>query len=230
MARVLFVEDDFSLRLSLAASLRGAGHEVAAVASAEEAREAASRAAPEVAILDWNLPGESGVSLLRAWRAAGAGFPVIVVTARDAVGDRVEGLDAGANDYIVKPFATEELLARVRVQLRARAAAAEPEALRTVALSSGARVDLARETVERGGRTARLTTQEALLLAYLAARPGRAVSRAELLKEVWGFRTGAVETRAVDNTVLRLRAKIEADPASPRHVLTVHGTGYRFEP
>lgn len=221
-ARVLLVEDTFALRLAVAAALRNAGHDVTAVGSAEEARVEVERLAPALVILDWMLPGEQGIDLLRAWRAANLRFPVILLTARDAVPDRVAGLVSGANDYLVKPFATEELLARVTVQLRDRATGG-----RIVLFDR--EVDLARERVLRDGEEIALTTQEARCLAYLAERAGRSVDREDLLRDVWGYRGGVV-TRSVDNTVLRLRAKIEADPARPRHVLTVQGTGYRFEP
>jgi DNA-binding response OmpR family regulator len=219
---VLLVEDTFALRLALAASLRAAGYDVVAVGSAEEAREAAEANPPAVVVLDWMLPGEQGIDLLRAWRAMGRRFPVILLTARDAVPDRVTGLGAGASDYVVKPFATEELLARVAVQLRDRVTGTGRLAL------SDREVDFAREVVIRGAEEQTLTTQEARCLAYLAERAGRNVDREDLLRDVWGYRGGVV-TRSVDNTILRLRAKIEADPARPRHVITVQGVGYRFE-
>lgn len=221
--RILLVEDTFALRIAVAAALRNAGYDVTAVGSAEEARDEAERAPPAVVVLDWMLPGEQGIDLLKAWRAAGQRFPVVLLTARDAVPDRVAGLGAGANDYVVKPFATEELLARVAVQLRDRATPSGRLRL------SDREVDLAREVVIRGAEEVPLTTQEARCLGYLAERAGRNVDREDLLRDVWGYRGGVV-TRSVDNTILRLRAKIEPDPARPRHVITVQGTGYRFEP
>lgn len=223
-ARILLVEDTFALRVGLLAALRGAGHDVVGVGSAEEARDEVARALPALVVLDWMLPGEQGIELLRSWRAAGLRFPVLLLTARDAVADRVDGLSSGANDYVVKPFATEELLARVAVQLRDRA----PLDTKRLRLSDR-EVDLAREVVHHAGQEVPLTTQEARCLAYLAERPGRNVEREDLLRDVWGYRGGVV-TRSVDNTVLRLRAKIEPDPARPRHVVTVQGVGYRFEP
>ncbi|MES2641284.1 MAG: response regulator transcription factor [Myxococcota bacterium] len=222
--RLLLVEDTFALRIAVSASLRAAGYDVTAVGSAEEARVEAERLPPAIVVLDWMLPGEQGIDLLRGWRAAGLRFPIVLLTARDAVPDRVAGLSAGANDYLVKPFATEELLARVAVQLRDRVA---PTSARL--RLSDREVDLARELVFHGKNEIALTTQEARCLAYLAERAGRNVDREDLLRDVWGYRGGVV-TRSVDNTVLRLRAKIEPDPARPRHVLTVQGVGYRFEP
>lgn len=230
-ASVLFVEDDFTLRLALSASLRHAGFELTACASAEEAAEHVRGSEPQLVVLDWNLPGTSGLELLQSWRAAGKAFPVIMLTARDDVSDRVAGLEAGANDYLVKPFATEELLARMRVQLRqAHTRQRQAHAPEPALELSGCTVDLARQVVDRGdGKQSKLTSQEKDLLAYLRARPGTVVSRDDLQREVWGYR-GTVRTRAVDNTVLRLRGKVETDPATPRHIITVHGEGYRFEP
>ena len=226
MTRLLVVEDDFALRLSLTALLEAEGFTVAAVASAEEARRVADAATPDLVILDWSLPGEPGVDLLRAWRGAGRSTPVIMLTARDAVADRVDGLSSGADDYLVKPFATEELVARIRVQLRRGDAGPVAELLRV-----GERtVDLAAAVVAGpDGRRDSLTRQEAQTLAYLAARRGRAVPREELLREVWGYRNTAVRTRAIDNAIYRLRSKLEEDPAAPRHLVTVRGVGYRLE-
>jgi len=225
-SRLLVVEDHFPLRLSLKAALTAAGFQVEAVGSAEEAAQAAATEAPEVVILDWNLPGQSGLDLLKDWRARGCRWPVILLTARDAIVDRVDGLEGGANDYLVKPFANEELVARINVQLRTLEAASRPGGGMDL---SGIRIDLARRSVERDGESTHLTTKEAELLSYLSQRPSVIVERDELLREVWGYRA-SVQTRSADNTVLRLRAKIERDPSRPRHLHTVHGVGYRFEP
>ena len=223
-AHILLVEDHLPLRLSLSASLRKAGYRVTAAPTAEDADALLAADAPDLVVLDWMLPVRSGLDLLATWRERSIAVPVIVLTARDAVGDRVRGLRTGANDYLVKPFATEELLARIEVQLRSSGGG--DRSLRLGACI----VHLGRREVRRGEAVVEtLTTREAELLGWLAARPGKAVSRDDLLREVWGYR-GATASRTVDNTVLRLRAKIEADPARPRHVLTVHGTGYRFEP
>ncbi len=225
-SRVLLVEDDFSLRLSLAETLKTEGYAITAVASAEEAEQSVGATWPDVAILDWNLPGKSGLELLRQWRAEKKMFPVIFLSGRASVSERVEGLRAGASDYMSKPFAAEELMARVEVQLRDHTMT-PPRGMLSFA---EAEIDLDREEVRRpDGQTRQLTSQEAQLMSYFATHPRRVIPRAELLREVWGFKR-VVRTRAVDNTVLRLRAKIESDPSHPRHVITVHGTGYRFEP
>lgn len=222
---ILLVEDDLSLRLAVGASLRADGHEVVPLSTAEEASAlVASGRSPELVVLDWTLPGQSGLDLLLGWRRQGLVFPVLLLTARDAVTDRVLGLDSGADDYLVKPFATEELLARVRAGLRRK------KPVREVLSLAACTIDLVRGTVVRldGGSEA-LTTKELELLSYLAARPGAVVDREELHRDVWGQRAGLL-TRSADHTVARLRAKIEDDPAAPRHVLTVHGRGYRFVP
>ena len=221
MAKVLLVEDTFALRLSVAANLRGAGFDVVAVGSAEEADQVRDDGI-DVVVLDWMLPGRSGLDLLRQWRSEGIRTPVILLTARDAISDRVEGLDGGADDYLVKPFATEELVARLRVQLRR-----SPPAGGETWLGSR-RLDLDRELVSGPDGEVRLTTREAELLRYLLARVGQTVPREQLQADVWGY-AESVLTRAVDNTVRRLRPKIEDDPAQPRHLLTVHGSGYRLE-
>jgi DNA-binding response OmpR family regulator len=223
MHHVLLVEDDFALRLGLTASLKAAGYKVTAVGSAEEAEAAVDDATPALILLDWNLPGQSGVERLRRWRADGMLAPVILLTARDALADRVEGLDAGADDYLVKPFATEELLARLRARLRARPAPTND------ALRLGAhQIDLGRQRVQRDGEVTALSAQEVAILRLLIAGAGQVVSREDLLREVWGWRA-AGQTRSVDNAVVRLRAKLEDDPRHPRHLLTVRGVGYRLE-
>jgi DNA-binding response OmpR family regulator len=227
--QLLLVEDNFPLRLSLATFLKARGYHVTAVGSAEEGELAADQQAPDIVLLDWNLPGQAGLDLLKSWRASGRRWPVIMLTARDAVADRVEGLTSGANDYIVKPFANEELLARVQVQLRDRALApAAPPARPDELALDTCTVDLGREIVRRDGEETQLTTREAALLRYLVEHAGENVPREDLLREVWGWRARTA-TRALDNAVLRLRQKIEADPGQPRHVITVYGKGYRFE-
>jgi DNA-binding response OmpR family regulator len=221
---ILLVEGDLALRLAVGASLRADGHEVVPLSTAEEALAMVqSGPVPELVVLDWTLPGMSGLDLLAAWRRQGLAFPVLMLTARDAVSERVRGLDAGADDYLVKPFATEELLARVRARLRRSDGG-------SVLRLSACVVDLVRGVVQREGAPEEvLTTKELELLRYLAARPGQVVDREELHRQVWGHRAGLL-SRSADHTIVRLRSKIEPDPTSPRHVLTVHGKGYRFEP
>jgi DNA-binding response OmpR family regulator len=221
--KVLYVEDELTTRLLVVEALKQGGYDVTAVASAEEAHQQLSENPPDLVVLDWLLPGESGLELLKRWRAQDVTIPVVLLSGQDTVEHRVEGLEAGANDYMIKPFATEELLARVSVQLRDRRRDGAEIQL------AACKVDLDREVVDFGGQRRKLTTLEARALTYLSTRPGQTVPREDLLREVWGFH-GYVRTRAVDNTISRLRGKIEPDPAQPRHVITVHGVGYRFEP
>lgn len=222
---ILLVEDDLALRLAIGANLRAAGHDVLPLSTAEEAEALVQQGhSPSLVILDWMLPGRSGVELLSGWRRQGHRFPALLLTARDAVADRVAGLDAGADDYLVKPFATEELLARVRALLRRKDTPA------TVLVLSACTVDLLRGEVRRAdGTEDTLTTKELALLAYLAARPCEVVDREELHRQIWQQRAGLL-SRSADHTIARLRAKVERDPAEPRHVLTAHGSGYRFVP
>ncbi len=179
------------------------------------------------------LPGMDGLSVLRAAKSEHPNVQIIMLTARNEELDRVLGLEMGADDYVTKPFSLRELIARVKARLRGRqstpAAAAAPKAATPDVFTFGEiKVDLRRRIVTRGDEELRLTTHEGAVLAYLIANRGRAVSREELLEQVWGY-TATMTTRTVDNQVLKLRKKLEERPSDPRHILTVHGTGYRFE-
>ncbi|MGE4158343.1 MAG: response regulator transcription factor [Planctomycetota bacterium] len=226
MADILLVEDDFSLRLSLTSLLEGAGQRVTAVASAEEGRTSFEKNRPNLVILDWNLPGSPGIELLQHWRSQGAATPVIMLTARSGVEDRVKGLKTGADDYLVKPFSPDELLARVEVQLRRseQSGQSSPPSFRI----GDWLVNIARHELSKEGRVVSLTEQEAQTLAHLHSHRNEIVSRADLLRHVWGYRNTSLRTRAVDNAIYRLRAKIESDPLNPKHLISVHGTGYRL--
>jgi DNA-binding response OmpR family regulator len=153
-------------------------------------------------------------------------LPIILLTARTEEIDRVMGLELGADDYITKPFSNREVIARVKARLRNQRGDRRMPDLYEF---GDVRVDLRRRVLWREGAEERLTTHEAGTLQYLIAHRGRDVSRDELLEKVWGY-TAALTTRTVDNQILKLRKKIEPQPAEPRHILTVHGTGYRFEP
>ncbi len=220
---LLIVEDDFRQRTALVTQLRNAGYRISAVGSAEEANDLMLTSPPDLVLLDRRLPGRGGLSVLQEWRARGVTIPVIVVTARGGVEDRVCGLEAGASDYLCKPFAIKELLARVSVQLRDY-----HDLHQTLELTASV-VHLRQRRVQRGSETIKLSTREGDLLAYLVKHQGQLVMRSELLQVVWAYNPSIV-LRTVDNTVLRLRSKLEADPSSPRHIRTVHGLGYRFDP
>jgi DNA-binding response OmpR family regulator len=225
MPHLLLVDDDYAVRLAISRLLRQRGWEVTVVGSAEEADDMVSSWTPDAVLLDWGLPGRQGVELVSDWRGRGLSFPVILLTARNTVDDLVEGLAAGADDYLRKPCFPKELMARLEARMRGHGESGGPGRLTL----TNCVVDLDLQQIEYGDEIRRLTTREAELLSYLARRAGQSVTRDELLQEIWGY-SPAVVTRSVDNVVRRLRTKIEPDPATPRHVLTVHGVGYRFEP
>lgn len=223
--RLLIVEDDTALRQSLAGSLRGAGFAVDEASTAAEAEYFASEFAVQLAIVDLGLPDRSGVELITRLRATGAEFPILILTAREHWQDKVNGLNAGADDYVVKPFSATELLARVEAVLRR--SAARPLDVERVEVA-GRMIDFARREVRAagGGEPRAMSERESDVLRYLARNPGRAVSREELLQNVWGLDPAGVETRTVDMHVARLREKLGDDPVTPSVIATVRGKGY----
>lgn len=214
---VLLVEDDATLARSLSEYLRAEGFRVTHVGSAEEARRHGAQAA-DVVVLDWVLPDTPGIDLLREWRQAGVRTPIVLLTARTELVDRVVGLELGANDYVTKPFEPRELLARLRVQLRQAEAAPAEATLRCGELS----LDAARREVTFRGVLLELSRQEYALLKLLMENPNRVFSREELLNQAWGYESYPT-TRTVDTHVLQLRQK--TDPAL---IETVRGIGYRL--
>jgi len=224
-ASVLVVEDDETLALGLVSALEHERFSVVHCDTGEKALETIEDDLPDVMILDWMLPGMDGLSVLRKVKGEHPELPVILLTAKSAELDRVLGLEMGADDYVPKPFSLRELIARVRARLRSRPA---PPRAPEVYRFGRNEVDLRRRILMREGVEHRMTTHEAGVLQYLIAHRGRDVSREELLQNVWGY-SPTMATRTVDNQILKLRKKIEDSPADPRHILTVHGTGYRFE-
>jgi DNA-binding response OmpR family regulator len=179
---------------------------------------------PDLIILDLMLPKMSGYEVCGKLRAEGRRVPILMLTARGDEADRVLGLDLGADDYVSKPFSVRELLARVRAILRR----ADPlDAPLDLLAFDDVVVDFPQFEARRNGRPVDMTPKEFGVLRYLAARPGKVVGRQELLEEVWGYESYPT-TRTVDNHIASLRAKLEAEPAEPRHLLTVHGAGYKF--
>lgn len=222
--RVTLVEDDPTVRTVVTDYLRAAGYTVEPYGDGARASAALRERLPDVLIVDRMLPGLSGDDLCREVRAA-SDIPIIMLTALDAVDDRIEGLEHGADDYVSKPFALRELELRVSAQLRRRAGAA----VAPIAFEVGPfRVDPAHRRVTVRGREIALTAREYELFLYLSRTPGRVVDRDELMREVWGWGFGDPSTVTVH--VRRLREKIEPDPRYPRFLHTEWGAGYRFSP
>ncbi|WP_306322752.1 MULTISPECIES: response regulator transcription factor [unclassified Streptomyces] len=223
-ARVLVVDDDPTVAEVVAGYLDRAGYRVdrADDGPAALARAAAHR--PDLVVLDLMLPGMDGLEVCRRMRARGP-VPVIMLTARGDEDDRILGLEVGADDYVTKPFSPRELVLRVESVLRR----ARPATDRQLPLhAAGLTVDPAARTATRNGAELALTLREFDLLTYFLRHPGRAYSREDLMREVWGWEFGDLSTVTVH--IRRLRGKVEADPARPRLIRTVWGVGYRFEP
>jgi DNA-binding response OmpR family regulator len=225
-ADVLVVEDDTTIAKGLVAALEHERFSVRHVDNGEKALEAVRERTPDLVVCDIMLPGIDGLNVMRTIKSEFPAIPVIMLTAKTEEIDRVMGLEMGADDYVTKPFSVREVLARVKARLRERTQ--EPRTP-DVFHFGNVKVDLRRRILWKDGDESHLTTHEAGTLAYLITHRGRDVSRDELLQEVWGY-TAALTTRTVDNQILKLRKKIEDTPGVPRHILTVHGTGYKFEP
>lgn len=221
-ARILVVEDDPSIRELTERGLRTAGFDVVTAASGDEGLERFRRDRPDAVVLDVMLPGKDGLEVCREIRATSA-VPVVMLTARSDTIDVVVGLESGADDYVTKPFEMPELVARVRASLR-RATRTEPS--EAVLRLGPLRVDVAAHTVERGHEAIELTPTEFRLLAELGRHAGNVLSREQLLERVWGY-DYLGDSRLVDATIQRLRAKVEAEPAAPQVIETVRGVGYR---
>ena len=224
-SRILIVEDEPAIRVAVADRLEAEGYEVAASADAIDGLRRATEGHFDLVILDVMLPGGSGFDVCREIRRRGVSAPVLMLTARAEVVDRVLGLKLGADDYLVKPFAMAELLARVEARLRAPAAAAE--ARRDAHRFGDVLADFRRAEVTRDGKPVALSAKELQLLKFLVAHRGEVLSRDALLNGVWGYDAMPV-TRTVDVHVAELRRKLEPNPRAPQFILTVHGLGYKF--
>lgn len=222
--RILVVEDDLAISRGLQANLKAEGFDVLSAGDGEAAIRLAREHQPDLLMLDLMLPRAGGYEVCRTLRAEGFTAPILMLTARGEEADRVLGLDLGADDYVTKPFAIREVLARVRALLRRGPALGQlPAELRM----GNVVVDFLRFQALRGDQPVQLTRKEFGTLRYLASRPGMVVTRDELLNEVWEYRQQPT-TRTVDNHIASLRQKLEADPARPAHLLTVHGVGYKL--
>ena len=224
MSRILVVEDEAAIAELIALNLRHAGYEVTLAGDAEQALLEVDAVMPSLVVLDWMLPGQSGRSLASQWRQQPRtkSLPIIMLTARAEEADKVAGLDAGADDYLSKPFSADELLARIRAVLRRRA----PEALDSAVEVGPLRIDPATRRVTGGGREVRIGATEFKLLHFLMTHPERVHSRAQLLDRVWGDHV-FIEERTVDVHVKRLRETLSA--VRCQHMIeTVRGAGYRL--
>jgi DNA-binding response OmpR family regulator len=224
-ARILIVEDELPMRTALRDILESEGYRVQAAADGAAGLDLAIAQKPDLLLLDVMLPKLDGYALSAELRRLAVDMPVLMLTAKGQVQDRVTGLDAGADDYLVKPFSTEELLARVRALLRR---AARKNRAATAMRLGESRIDLVRLTADRAGETLHFTAKEFAVLRLLAEAQGSPVTRERFLDLVWGA-TAFPTTRTVDNHIASLRAKLEPAPDAPRWILTVHGVGYRLE-
>jgi DNA-binding response OmpR family regulator len=224
MTRILIIEDELPLQRALADNFSFESYEVLTAADGDTGYRLAKEKNPDLVILDLMLPRMSGYDVCRKLRAEGVSTPILMLTARGEEADRVVGLDLGADDYVTKPFSIRELSARVRALLR------RPAPLRTLPDElrlDNIRINFRSYEASINGRSLDLTRKEYQLLRLLVSRGGEAVTRDELLNEVWGQET-YVTTRTVDTHVSNLRAKLEQDPHHPRRLITVHGVGYRW--
>jgi two-component system alkaline phosphatase synthesis response regulator PhoP len=228
MNRILIIEDELTLSLLLRERLEREGYSVTACKDGEQGLAQALREAYDLLLLDIQLPGRNGFEVCRELRRHGMNVPVLMLTARGHVNDRVKGLKTGADDYLIKPFEVAELLARMEALLR-RANNSPPQLIDSLFCFGSVVVDLRKEEVLRDGSPVELTAREFELLRYFVSHPDERISRDALLKQVWGYQ-GLPNTRTVDVHVAQLRQKLETNPKSPRHILTAHRSGYRFIP
>jgi two-component system KDP operon response regulator KdpE len=223
VSRVLVVDDEPQILRALGINLRARGYDVDLAPDGERALDMAARNHPDVVVLDLGLPGIDGVDVIRGLRGWSQ-VPIVVLSVRDAEHDKVAALDAGADDYVTKPFGMDELLARLRAALR-RTAPAEEEALIE---TNDFTIDLAAKKVRRDGEEVRLTPTEWHLVEVLVRNGGRLVAQTQLLQEVWGPQYHD-ETNYLRVFMAQVRRKLEPDPAHPRYFITEPGMGYRFE-
>jgi len=226
MTRILVVEDEESLSDPLSYMLKKEGFEVTLAATGPEGLEQFDRHGADLVLLDLMLPGLSGTEVCRSLRAKSS-VPVIMLTAKDSEVDKVVGLELGADDYVTKPYSARELVARIRAVLRRHG---EPEELVTATVEAGpVRLDVDRHVVSVGGAPVPMPLKEFELLELLLRNAGRVLTRGQLIDRVWGS-DYVGDTKTLDVHVKRLRAKVEPDPSAPKHIVTVRGLGYKFEP
>jgi DNA-binding response OmpR family regulator len=223
--RILIVEDETPMRTALADLLASEGYRTLTAADGERGLERALAEKPDLILLDVMMPKLDGFALCAELRRRSNASPVLMLTAKGQIEDRVAGLDAGADDYLVKPFSTDELLARVRALLRRMERSTKaPLKLKL----DDVEIDLARQTAARGKRQLHLTAKEFAMLRLMAENEGEPVTRERFLDTVWGY-AAFPTTRTVDNHIAALRSKLEKNPDAPRWIKTVHGVGYKLD-
>jgi DNA-binding response OmpR family regulator len=223
VARILIVEDEPDIALGLQLDLRDEGHDVEVESDGAKASRRAQESNWDLILLDVMLPNKDGFEVCRDLRRAKVRTPVLMLTAKAQEAEKVMGLDMGADDYVTKPFSPRELRARIRALLRRSAPDIEP-----VHRFGDCEVDFARAELRRGKSRADLTAIELKMIEIFLRNPGRVLTRAQVIDEVWG-RDVFVTDRVVDTHMVKLRRKMETDPAKPRHIVSVRGIGYRFE-
>lgn len=226
-ARLLIVEDERPMRMALQDALTADGYRVLTAEDGESGLRRAIEEQPDLIVLDVMMPRLDGYALCAELRRLGRPVPVLFLTAKGQIEDRVRGLDAGADDYLVKPFSTEELLARVRALLR-RARRLDPNRAPATLQLGDVHIDFARQQAARGRKPLHLTAKEFAALRLMAEHAGEVISRERFLDAVWGY-AAFPTTRTVDTHIASLRSKIEKHPERPRWIITVHGAGYRLE-
>jgi DNA-binding response OmpR family regulator len=226
MKRILVIEDEPQMLLGLRDNLELEGYEVATAADGDEGLQKAASFQPDLVILDVMLPRKNGFDVCRELRAKGTATPVVMLTARSQETDKVLGLELGADDYVTKPFSITELLARVRAVLR-RTSSRPTEAAADTYRIGDLEIDFRIHQARRGKQRVEFTAREFELLRYFVTHIGQVVTREQILNEVWGYEEFPT-TRTIDNFVAKLRQKIERAPHAPEHILTIHGSGYKF--
>ena len=224
MPTILFVEDEYPMRVALEDAFRHYGYEVVSASDGEAGLKLVEEKKPDLVILDVMLPLMDGFEVCKQLRQQGFMRPILMLTARSQEVDKVIGLELGADDYVTKPFSDRELLARVKALLRR--ASHEPLEPGTFHFDK-VDIDFTHFIAEKNGRSLRLTSTEFTLLHLLISQKGKVLTREELLNKVWGYEFFP-QSRTVDNHILRLRQKLEDDPNHPRHILTMHGLGDKF--
>jgi two-component system response regulator RegX3 len=230
-AKILVVDDEPTLSEVISYNLRQAGYVTVTAADADEALRIFKDEKPDLILLDVMLPQGSGFDVCRLIRQQGSNVPIIMLTARIAESDRVLGFELGADDYILKPFATRELIARVKALLRRSRSTSDENPVSDLLVSAtlGMTIDTDKRSVSVNGREVKLSRKEFEVLALMVTHPGRVFERSVLLERIWGGEA-VVDERTVDVHIRWLREKIEPEPSKPVHLLTLRGIGYKFQP